>query len=82
LKILATGAVVEHQGEASRTLASRTYDWMRGSSKSQNCQGVIKKQYYSLQWTRKQYHKGWKPFSTKKITLQCKTHLQNKKTTS
>jgi len=47
-----------HQGEVSRT-----YDWMQGSSKSSNCQRVIKK-HFLLQWTGEQYQKGWKPFST------------------
>ena len=33
---------------------------MWGSSKNWNCQAVKKKQYFSLQWTRKQYQKHWK----------------------
>ena len=41
-----------------------------------------KETIFSLQWTGKQYQNSWKPFSTKNITLKCKTHLQNKKTTS
>ena len=62
---------LRQQSEVSRTFAGRTYYWMRGSSKFfSNCQGVIKKQCFSLQWTGKQYQKGWKPFSTKKITFE------------
>jgi len=34
--------------------------------KISNCQGFLKKLYFSLQWTGKQCQKGWKPFPTKK----------------
>jgi len=60
--------------------AALTIGW-EVRQKISNCQAAKKKQYFSQQWARKQYQKGWKPCSTRQITSQCKTHLQNKKTT-
>ena len=62
--------------------SSRILRWYARFVKQKwNCQSVKKKQYFSLQLIRKQYKKRWKTCLTKQITLQCKTHLQNKKTT-
>jgi len=45
------------------------------------CQALKKKQYFSLQRTRKQYQKGWKRCSTKQITMQYTPSKQENNTT-
>jgi len=42
----------------------------RFATKILNCQGLLKKQYFSLQWRGRQCQKGWKPFPTKKKHIE------------
>jgi len=47
--------------------------------KISNCQGLLKKKYFSLQWTGKQCQKGWKPFPRKKSHWNAKHTSKTRK---